>query len=66
MTSEQIFELAKTCGFDNFMGRADDGTKHDYRECWGDQLIKFTQKIYEKGYNERVDYTLSIANENRD
>jgi hypothetical protein len=52
MTTEQILELAKTCGFDSFTGEKDDGTQTDYWECWEEQLIAFTQKIYQMGYDD--------------
>jgi len=47
ITNEQILELAKTCGFDNFTG-----VKENFWECWEEQLIKFALKIHEMGYNE--------------
>jgi hypothetical protein len=52
MTTEQILELAKTCGFDSFTGEKDDGTQTDYWECWEEQLIEFAQKIYQTGYDD--------------
>jgi hypothetical protein len=51
MTTEQILELAKTCGFDSFTGEKDDGIQTDYWECWEEQLIEFALKIHEMGYN---------------
>jgi hypothetical protein len=47
MTNEQILELAKTCGFDDFTGE-----KENYWECWEEQLLKFAQAIHENGYNK--------------
>ena len=47
MTDEQIFELAKTCGFDEMIGERDDETDGVYYECWEEQLLKFAQAIYE-------------------
>jgi hypothetical protein len=47
MTNEQIIELAKTCGFDDFTGE-----KENYWECWEEQLLKFANKIYEEGYDD--------------
>jgi hypothetical protein len=44
MTDEQILELAKTCGFDDFTGE-----KENFWECWEEQLIKFARAIYEQG-----------------
>ncbi len=52
MTTEQILELAKTCGFDSFTGEKDDGTQTDYWECWEEQLIAFALKIHEMGYDD--------------
>ena len=65
MTTEQILELAKTCGFDNFS--PEDGV---YWECWEEQLIEFAQQIAEIEYNrgrkdrEEVEYSnrLNIGN----
>jgi hypothetical protein len=50
MTTEQILELAKTCGFDDFTGEKDDGTQTDYWECWEEQLLKFAREIRKNGY----------------
>jgi hypothetical protein len=47
MTNEQILELAKTCGFDDFTGE-----KENYWECWEQQLLKFALAIHEDGYNK--------------
>jgi hypothetical protein len=47
MTNEQILELAKTCGFDDFS--PEDGV---YWECWEEQLIEFARAIYEEGYDD--------------
>jgi hypothetical protein len=58
MTTEQILELAKTCGFDSFTGEKDDGTKNDYWECWEEQLIEFAQRIYQEGVNYGYDKVL--------
>jgi hypothetical protein len=44
MSPEQILELAKTCGFDDFTGE-----KENFWECWEEQLIKFARAIYEQG-----------------
>ena len=45
MTNEQILELAKTCGFDNFTG-----VKENFWECWEEQLIEFAREIRKNGY----------------
>jgi hypothetical protein len=50
MTTEQILELAKTCGFDSFTGEKDDGSQTDYWECWEEQLLKFAEAIYKQSY----------------
>ena len=50
ITNEQILELAKTCGFDEFT--PEDGV---YWECWEEQLIEFALKIHEMGYDEGHD-----------
>jgi hypothetical protein len=47
MTNEQIFELAKTCGFDDFTGE-----KENYWECWEQQLLKFARAIYSEGFSD--------------
>ena len=56
MTDEQIFELAKTCGFDEFVGEKDDETDGVYWQCWEEQLLKFARAIredaYQEGFNE--------------
>ena len=56
MTEEQIFELAKTCEFDEF---PDDIT------ATKEQLLKFAQAIYEKGreggYNDGVDTMMKMT-----
>jgi len=46
MTDEQILKLAKICGFDEF---PDDIT------ATKEQLLKFSQKMYIKGYNNGKD-----------
>ncbi len=46
MTKDQILELAKTCGFNDFTGE-----KENYWECWEEQLLKFALTIHEMGYN---------------
>jgi len=45
MTNEQILELAKTCGFDDFTGE-----KENYWECGEEQLLKFARAIYSEGF----------------
>ena len=53
MTTEQILELAKTCGFDDFTGE-----KENYWECWEEQLLKFAEAIYQEGVNYGYDKVL--------
>ena len=53
MTKEQILELAKTCGFDDFTGE-----KENYWECWEEQLLKFAKAIYQEGVNYGYDKVL--------
>lgn len=52
MTTEEILELAKSCGMDNFTGRTVEDKLSPYWECWEDQLLKFAQVIYEEGYEQ--------------
>ena len=49
MTNEQILELAKTCGFDDFTGE-----KENFWECWEEQLLKFAREIFEEGQQEEI------------
>jgi len=49
MTTEQIIELAKTCGFEEFIGERDDETDGVYYQFWEEQLLKFARAIYEEG-----------------
>jgi hypothetical protein len=53
MTNEQILELAKTCGFDDFTGETE-----NYWECWEQQLLKFAEAIYQEGVNYGYDKVL--------
>jgi hypothetical protein len=52
MTKEQILELAKSCGFEEFIGERDDETDGVYYQFWEEQLIEFARAIYQKGYDE--------------
>ena len=56
MTNEQILELAKTCGFDDFTGE-----KENYWECGEQQLLKFALLIHEDGYNKGYDDSKSSS-----
>lgn len=56
MTKEQILELAKSCGFTDFIGVTDDETSGEvYWECCEDQLIEFAQKLYKIAYDKGHD-----------
>jgi len=57
MTEDQILELAKTCGFDNFTG-----VKENYWECWEEQLLKFADQIYLTGWREGYEVCLKKLN----
>ena len=52
MTDEQILELAKSCGMDNFTGRTVEDKLSPYWECWEEQLLTFARAIYEEGYEQ--------------
>ena len=52
MTKEQILELAKSCGFEEFIGERDDETDGVYYQFWEEQLIEFARAIYQEGYDE--------------
>jgi hypothetical protein len=56
MTNEQIFEIAKTCGFDDFTGE-----KENFWECGEEQLLKFALLIHEDGYNKGYDDSKSSS-----
>jgi hypothetical protein len=50
MTNPEILELAKTCGFDDFIGE-----KGTYYECDEEQLLKFALLVHENGYEQGYD-----------
>ena len=58
ITNEQIIELAKTCGFEEFIGERDDETDGVYYQFWEDQLLKFAEAIYQEGVNYGYDKVL--------
>jgi hypothetical protein len=62
MTNEQILELAKTCGFDTFVGEKDDGTNCDYWECWEEQLLKFALAIRKETIEEVLTLLKDVPN----
>ena len=57
MTTEQILELAKNCGFDDFS--PEDGM---YWECWEEQLIEFAQRIRRDTLFEVVSILQNVPN----
>ena len=52
MTDEQIFELAKSCGFNDMIGERDDETDGVYYECWEEQLLEFAKEIRKQTIDE--------------
>jgi hypothetical protein len=52
MTDQQILELAKTCGFEEFIGERDDETDGVYYQFWKDELLKFAKAIYSEGFSD--------------
>ena len=52
MTNDEIFELAKTCWFGEFIGEKDDETDGIYYQFWEEDLLKFARAIYEEGYEQ--------------
>jgi hypothetical protein len=56
ITNEQIIELAKTCGFEEFIGERDDETDGVYYQFWEDQLLKFALQVadieYDRGFDD--------------
>jgi hypothetical protein len=50
--NEEILKLAKTCGFEEFIGERDDETDGVYYQFWEEQLIVFAHKIYQMGYDD--------------
>ena len=60
--NEEIRELAKTYGFDRHISTA---TNDIYWECDEEDLLKFSQKIFELGYNEGgYDTSIVMGDEN--
>ena len=53
MTTEEILELAKSCGMDNFTGRTVEDKLSPYWECWEEQLLEFAWEIYRNFCDER-------------
>ena len=47
MTNEEILSLAKSCGFENDIGKVE-----TFWDCWEEQLLKFALIIHEDGYNK--------------
>lgn len=55
MTDEQIFELAKSCGFDV--------NNDKLWMSWEEQLLKFALAIHEDGYNKGYDDGVNSVDE---
>ena len=55
ITKEKILELAKTCGFTDFIGVTDEETSGVFWDCWEEQLIEFAEKIYQSGRYDGYD-----------
>ena len=63
MAKEQILELAKTCGFTDFIGVTDDETSGEmYWECWEEQLIEFAQQIRKETLKEILSTLKNVPN----
>ena len=62
MTDEQILELAKTCGFDEFVGEKDDETDGVYWQCWEEQLLKFARAIRKETIDEILTSLKDVPN----
>ena len=59
---EEIRELANTYGFDRHICKT---TNDIYWECDEEDLLKFSQKIFEMGYNEGgYDTSIVMGDEN--
>ena len=58
MTKEQILELAKTCGFDDFTGERETIVW----ECWEEQLLKFAQAIRKETIEEVLTSLKDVPN----
>jgi hypothetical protein len=62
MTDEQIIKLAKTCGFDEFVGEKDDETDGVYWQCWEEQLLKFARAIRKETIEEVLTSLKDVPN----
>ena len=62
MTNEQILELAKTCGFEEFIGEGDDETDGVYYQFWEEQLIAFAQRVRRDTLFEAVSILQNVPN----
>ena len=62
MTNEELLKLAETYGCSRHISK----TTHDiYWECDEDDFLKFSQKIFEMGYNEgSYDTSIVMGDEN--
>ena len=62
MTNEELLKLAETYGFDRHISKT---TNDIYWECDEEDLLKFSQKIFEMGYNEgSYDTSIVMGDEN--
>lgn len=52
LSNKKILELAKNCGFEEFIGEKDDETDGIYYQFWEEQLLTFARAIYEEGYEQ--------------
>jgi hypothetical protein len=59
MNKEQILEIAKTCGFDEFTFTSEDGA---YWECWEEQLIEFAEAIRKETLNKVLSSLKNVPN----
>jgi hypothetical protein len=62
ITPEQILELAKTCGFEEFIGEKDDETDGVYYQFWEEQMIDFAQQIRRDTLYEVIHILSSVPN----
>jgi hypothetical protein len=63
MTTEQIFKLAKTCGFDEFTGKKETEESDDtYWECWANQLLNFAQRIRQETIKDVITTLKGVPN----
>ncbi len=68
MTNEDILQLAKNCGFEEFIGEKDDETDGVYYQFWEEELLKFAQAVCEKNnfYKTRCELLQKVQKYMRD